>query len=335
MAKATSRKKGMAKRRAFPFGKPLPRLAQSSLIPRALRYFVHEYPGRIGEPNAPQTPEARRRYIASRWCDKRGNGKSAKYLEQVERGEVGLKPPNVWTLGWAVHDAGVEWMSGPLALTLTPRFEPHLLGTIAELLAPGPTPQIRKWWPTLRSLAHRQCPEDWADFAAARQDVMIDDFELRVDWIKSISIDDYELRSAFEGAWDSWWGREDFTRFPSPFITLMALHLAGQSLMNAKRPVSGGGAARRPKARLHSEVILAANRSLNSWLADVPSVWDNLGPYMKKFDSPMPAHQYLERLASKIEAKIEEPFRTVPPYVAERLSFITTPFCPPVGKLVE
>ena len=60
----------------------------------------------------------------------------------------GASVDRVWDLGWALHDAGVSWMSGPVAVSAVPEYFSHLLGWFGTLLVTeGPSHEIRRLWP--------------------------------------------------------------------------------------------------------------------------------------------------------------------------------------------
>ena len=61
-----------------------------------------------------------------------GTGRDRIY--RVLRGDLGMAPDALWRVGVALHELGVWWMSGPLALALEPRYDAHLLGTVGELV---------------------------------------------------------------------------------------------------------------------------------------------------------------------------------------------------------
>lgn len=55
-------------------------------------------------------------------------------IRRVADGNLGLSPDALWRVGVALHELGVWWMSGPLALALEPRYDAHLLGVVGELV---------------------------------------------------------------------------------------------------------------------------------------------------------------------------------------------------------
>jgi hypothetical protein len=77
---------------------------------------------------------------------------------RVAARKVGLKPPLLWDLGWALRDCGVAWMSGPAALSFEPAYKGHLLGAVGEVLALAPADKIRASWSTFSALCSDQTP---------------------------------------------------------------------------------------------------------------------------------------------------------------------------------
>jgi hypothetical protein len=64
--------------------------------------------------------------------------------------DKGASVYRVWDIGEALREAGVEWMSGPLAVSAVPEYRWHFLGWLGTLLSrQGRTELVRSMWPFL------------------------------------------------------------------------------------------------------------------------------------------------------------------------------------------
>ncbi len=249
----------MKQRRGFPGGRPLPRLGDQAHVARAVSNAL-SVERIVGRP----TIKDRQRALAYEMS------RSTSYVGRMMRGDVGVKPPMAWEIGWALRNLGIEWISGPLLLATVPAFQGHLLGVIAEVLKPGPTASIKRWWPTLSLLSEtygaayevlwsKISPAPLAGDALHKAIFPLNDIDARLRRVARI---DDELTKEFHSAWRRWWDREETEHLAAPFADLIE-------------------ALRLNKSDRVRDVL---EDELFQWFEDVPDPkeWSSCGRYMKK-----------------------------------------------------
>jgi len=281
------------KYRAFPNGRPLPRQGGADgTVAKILDRLVECEP--IG---GERTRGGRVAALAKR-CSR-----DVAYMRRVISGKRGLGPHALWEIGRGLRDSGLPWVSCPLMLSAEPAYEGHFLGTIGEVLRPGPTAEVREWWPILRSLCEPSSLDQavWGRITTADYRTIDDDgryiepseeprFEGVAKARDAVTVPD-ELSKAFESAWRRWWDHENSARLASEVESLI------ESL------------------RLHAtrRVQDAMRADLRDWFEDAPSDWDRYGPYMR----PVSFKEWKKRREAtpiRQESDLREVFDTVHRY---------------------
>ena len=148
----------MKERRSYPGGNPLPRV----LSPAARKVFAKHFSAALREVPA-KSGEARLRLVAQALARVRPKGSSAgrlrrnrprgtgvpqtSSLSKIAQGHVGPSPSRCFEIGEALHAAGVQWMSGLVALSWCEPYAAHLVATIGYCLTPADARTLRPMWP--------------------------------------------------------------------------------------------------------------------------------------------------------------------------------------------